>query len=93
MAYSIFFSCGLAVGFVAGATIWGLASWIARKKAEHVYKEQLIRLQKEGIIRKQEMEDVKKKMLETYGGGPALSERHKAVLEEELGNVITRRNR
>lgn len=88
---SIFFCCGLGLGLIIGAALTG-GIWIAAKRiAEAKFLADLKRLKQEGLVRNNELEEIKKKMSLAYGSGPQLSERHKQILDEELSSILTRR--
>ena len=88
MAYSLIGLGSFFIGFTLGAAVWGISSWIARKRAEAGFQSQLLRMKQEGIIRQQKMEEARREMIERTGGGAAMTERHKQVMEEELQSVL-----
>jgi hypothetical protein len=90
---SIFFAAGLGLGFVLGIAV-GLLCWIlATKVSEAKYKNQILSLRQAQGQQRQQLEQTVKEMTHNFGNGPALSERHKQVLTEELAAVVTKGRR
>ena len=90
MAYSLVGLGSFFIGFILGALTWGLSSWIAKRKAEVHFQSQLMRLKEEGILKQRKMEEIRREIEARTGGGPAMTERHKQVLDEELQSVLTK---
>lgn len=88
MIQAVFFCCGLGLGVIIGASLTA-GIWVAAKRiAEAKFRNDLLRLKQEGLVRNNELEEIKKKMTLIYGSGPQLSERHKQILDEELSSVL-----
>jgi hypothetical protein len=83
----------MGLGFVLGIAV-GLICWIlAVKLSEAKYKNTILTLKQAAGTQRQQLEQTIKEMTNTFGNGPAMSERHKQVLTEELAAVVTKGRR
>lgn len=90
MTYSIFFCCGLGIGFALGLATWAFCSFMGRKVAE-------VDLQKKNAKAFAEMQTLKNKRDETLAklraANPDMTPHQEAILENELATVFQGRER
>ena len=90
MMTSVFFCCGLGLGFTLGLATWAICSFMGKKVAE-------IDIQKKNAKAFAEMQAMKSKRDEARAkmeaAHPDMSEREKVILENELSTVFQGRER
>jgi signal transduction protein with GAF and PtsI domain len=90
MIYSIFFSSGLALGFVAGIATWAVCHHIGRKLAAAEHQKLIAKIRTDAVIEKKRIDDAMAKFRASF---PEMDEQHKVILEKEVSGVFSSRNR
>ena len=88
MIYSIFFSAGLALGFVSGLAVWAFTSHMAKRHAEIQYKAKLAQQRVEILQSKKTIDE---KLARLREANPEMTLAQERIAEEELAKVFSSR--